>query len=308
MAPIADAGLLPGDVLLLLHHEAQIFLRRVRIGRVGEGHRIDHRGALGRLANRPDRVERMADVFRNLAGRLVFGLLGSVVDRDAIAGQPDLAGQERLVVGRIQPGQRAGDEGVVERLAVFQRLDGFRAVDDDVVVLVDHRRAMAPQAPVGPAAIAHRMAKREGRRVTDLLQALAAFEEAWEILRHLVEARFLDPGLAINHGRARAAERHRDPVALGILAIVLGDREPAAIFLAQVVGKIGQDQGLVREQVRILVPGEHDVGAAADIGRDRGGRPQVLPARDVDVDLDAGGLDELLGVGVEQVLVALDEL
>ncbi len=184
----------------------------------------------------------------------------------------------------------------------------FGIVDHDVAVLVDHRRAEAPQHPVGPAGVADRMAEREARRVVGPLQRLAELEEAREVARHALEAGLVHPGLAVHHGAAGAAERNRDPLAVLVAAVVLGDREPAAVLLAEVAGEVVERQGLVGEQMRVLLPGEHDVRPAADVRRDRRLRPQVLPALAVDDHLDPGLLGELLGVLEEQGLVALDEL
>src|SRR3546814_5771095 len=53
---------LPGRVLLLLPHEAEILLRRVRILGVVEHHGLGEQMQLGRLADRPLRHGDMVDV------------------------------------------------------------------------------------------------------------------------------------------------------------------------------------------------------------------------------------------------------
>jgi hypothetical protein len=58
----------------------------------------------------------MVDVLGQRLDRRILGVLGGVVDRDAVLRQPDLARQEGLIVGRVEPGQRARDEGLVELL------------------------------------------------------------------------------------------------------------------------------------------------------------------------------------------------
>ena len=127
--------------------------------------------------------------------------------------------------------------------------------------------------------------------------------------RELVEARFLDPGFAIDRRAAGAAHRDRDPgIGLVLLAVFLGDRVPAAILLAEVLGDRSQVDQLVGEDVRIVGPADDDVGAGAGVGSDGGLRTQILPACVVDADLDAGRLGEGLGVLVEDGLVGIDEL
>ena len=76
-----------------------------------------------------------------LLGRIV---LGGDVDRDAVAGEVELAGQERLVVRGIVPRCHARNEGLRQRLAILERLGGLRRVDDDLVVLVDRITAVRP--------------------------------------------------------------------------------------------------------------------------------------------------------------------
>ena len=82
------------------------------------------RGCLGRpwlfadLAADPDRQMR---VFHVGCDRWIF-LLRRDIDRNAVGGEVKLAGQERLVVGAVIPGDHAGNEVLVERLDVFQRL------------------------------------------------------------------------------------------------------------------------------------------------------------------------------------------
>ena len=68
----------------------------------------------------------VVDVGRHLLDLRVGRVLRRVVDRDAVVGDADLAVEERLVVVRVEPRQRAGDEGRVELLAVLERLRASR--------------------------------------------------------------------------------------------------------------------------------------------------------------------------------------
>ncbi len=112
--------------------------------------------------------------------------------------------------------------------------------------------------------------------------------------------------LAIDEAVARRAHRNRDP-ALGALAIRLGRRIPAAVFLAEVAGQIGHVDQLVRILERVLEGADDDVRPAPHVGRHGRLRAHVLPALGVDPHLDAGLLGELLGVRHPGVLVALHE-
>ena len=173
---VANRRLLPRHVLLLLHHEAQILLGCVRILRVLEDHHRKREMQLGRLADGPDREVGMPDVLGQLLQLFVLRGLGCVVNRDAVVGDADLPVEERLVVVRIQPRQRAGNEGLVELLRVFERGDRLRTVDDDVVLLVDHLAAVRPYDPVAPGVgVARRVAQREAGRQTLGFQSLAKF-------------------------------------------------------------------------------------------------------------------------------------
>jgi hypothetical protein len=119
---------------------------------------------------------------------LTFGscrVLGRVVDRDAVVGDADLAVEEGLVVVRVQPRQRAGHERRVQLLGVLQRLDGLGAVDDHLVVLVDHLPpcAQTSQWTQLPSPTALPSAKPPG--VPFSFRALHSFEKAIGVLREL---------------------------------------------------------------------------------------------------------------------------
>ena len=201
----------------------------------------------------------------------------------------ELAVEERLVVVRVEPRQRARDERLVELLRVLERGDRLRAVDDDVVLGVDELAAVRPHEPVRPVRVAGGVAEREAGRRALGLQRLAQLEEAGDVLRDRVEARGLDLALAVDDALPGGAHHDRDPL-LVVHAVRLGRVVPAAVLVAEVVGEVGDVDQLVRILVRVLHRADDDVGTAADVGGHRRLGPHVLPAFGVDAHLDAGHL------------------
>ena len=112
---------------------------------------------------------------------------------------------------------------------------------------------------------------------------------------------------AIDHASAGRAERQADPLAVAH-AVVLRRVVPAAVFVAEIFGEVGQRHELVGILVRVVVPAENDVRAGADIGGDRRLRADVLPGFRRERHRHAGRLGEGLGVRLPLVLVALHEL
>src|SRR6185295_14778167 len=104
-----------------------------------------------------------------------------------------------------------------------------------------------PQQPAGKAVgVADRVAEREAGGLAGLLQLAAEIEEAGMVFRNLVEAGGIDDRLAIDDGSAGGAERQADPgIALVPLAVFLGEKLPAAILLAEIVGDVGELNQLI---------------------------------------------------------------
>ena len=105
----------PLVVVLGLHREGDEGLGGVRHLRVLHDHHRVGDVELGRLADRADRPQRVVHVVHDLLHlRVALGRagLGGGVDRHAVVGQRDLAGQEGLVVEGVVPRRGAGDEGV----------------------------------------------------------------------------------------------------------------------------------------------------------------------------------------------------
>src|SRR5690606_22380482 len=130
------------------------------------------------------------------------------------------------------------DEGRIELLGVFQRLDRLRAVDHDVVVVVDDLAAEGPDQPVGPGPVTDRVAQREACRRALGMQGLAELEESVRILGELLEAGCFHMALAVDHAGTGRAQRQADPAAVA-LGIALRYREPAAILAAEISGDAG---------------------------------------------------------------------
>ncbi len=297
----------PGVELLLLHHEAQELLGRLRVLGVLHDHLIEEQVRLGRHADRADRVLRVVHVLLQVPDLLVGRSLRRVVDRDAVVGQADLAIEEGLVVVRVQPRQRARDEGGVHLLGIFERLDRLRAVDHDLVVRVHQFAAMRPEQPVRPQAVARRIAQgKTGRRALGV-QRLEQGQECRRVLGEGIETRRLDLALAVDQHRTGGAEADTDPLLAVGAQIGLAGRVPAAVLLAQVVGQVGDVEQLLRVEVGVVVGRQDDVRAGAGVGRDGRLRAHVFPALVVDTHLDAGLVGELLDVDHVGVDVALHE-
>ena len=187
----------------------QELLGGVRVLGVLHDHLVEEQVRLGRHAHRPDRVRRVLDVGRHLLELGIGRVLGRVVDRDAVVGDRDLAVQEGLVVVRVQPRQRARNEGRVQLLAVLERLHRLRAVDDDLVVGIDQLAAEGPDQPVAPQPVAGGIAQRHAAGRALGMQRLHQLQEVVGVLREGVEAGRLDLALAVHQHRAGGAERRR---------------------------------------------------------------------------------------------------
>ena len=181
-----------------------------------------------------------------------------------------------------------GDEGAVELLGVLERLDRLRAVDHHLAGLVDHLAAEGPHQPVAPGVgVAGGVAEREAARRALGVQRLHHLQEAVGVLREAVEARRLHVALAVDHHAAGRAERYADPVLAVGAQVGCARVIPAAVFLAEVVGDVGDVDQLLRVQVGVVVGAQDDVGPGAGVRCDRRLRTHVFPAFVVDAHLDA---------------------
>jgi hypothetical protein len=111
------------------------------------------------------------------------------------------------------------------------------------------------------------VAVSEADRMAGLLQRLAELEEIVGLGRECRPAGFLHPALAIDDRVADGGQRQADELAVA-RRIIARPVIPAAVFLTEVVGEIGDLEQLVGILVGIVEPDEHDVGPGADIGRD----------------------------------------
>ncbi|CCV13404.1 hypothetical protein MESS4_560014 [Mesorhizobium sp. STM 4661] len=295
--------------MLFLEHELQIRFGRIGVGRVVED---DGRGHLEQLDRFPDRTDRQvgrADILGNFSQFRIIVLvdLGRVVRGNAVGDDAELAGQEGAVVVHVEPAFGAGNEGLVEFLRVFDRLEGLRAVDRYLSALVDHLAAVAPKQPVSVVvAVADAMAVREAGRMSFCLQGLAKFEQACRVLRKLREASLFHPAFPIDDGIADGGQRQTEEFSLP-RRILLWSVVPAAVFRTQILAQFRHVVQLVGVLVRVVEPDQHEIRAGADIGGNRRLGANVFPAFLVDADLDACRLGEPLGVGQPLILIALYE-
>ncbi len=163
-----------------------------------------------------------------------------------------------------------------QRLGVFERLHGLGRVDDDLVVLVDRVGAVAPQDPVQPRiGVARGMAEREAGRRVVLLQRLAHFQEAGEVLREFLEARLVQRRLAVGQVAADGGDRDAEPL-VALLAGRFRRGGPAAVFLAEIVRDVVELDHLGGEELRQRVQAPGEVHARPGVGRDRSLRLHVL--------------------------------
>ncbi len=152
------------------------------------------------------------------------------------------------------------------------------------------------------------MAEREAARMTDLLQLLTERHEAVQIVGDAVVAGLLDPGLPVHRRPGSAADGQRDPViGLPLPPIQQRQIEPAAVFLAQILGKVVHRHQLVGVYERRDGKPDDDVRPGAGIGDHRRLRPEILPADVVNGDRDAGLLREFFRVQVPKDLIGIDE-
>ena len=125
-------------------------------------------------------------------------------------------------------------------------------------------------------------------------------------MRHLVKACRLDHAFAVNQAAAEKSRPDGDPLAVAD-AEAPDHVVPAAVLRVEIVGQFGEIEQLVRVLVRIVEPAEHDVGPAADVGRHRCFRTDVLEVLGIHPHFHSGDLVELFGIGEPLFFVALDE-
>ena len=230
---------------------------------------------------------RVQPVIRDLAhvGQIALGR-----DHDAhrVVGARDLAGQERLVVGRVQPADAVVEAGLlVERPHVVHRLGGLGGIEGDGLAVLGHDLATVrpeerqqPRVVVG-VAVSHRHAVG----MAGLLQLPSRVEELFPRVRELLDARLLEPVAAIRHALADVPERHRLPLAFPH-GEVLDFRVPAALLFAGLLGDVGDVQEPFAIEPLLLDPARVDRGLALD-DRDQARHGGSAGRHDLVVELDA---------------------
>ena len=142
-----------------------------------------------------------------------------------------------------------------------------------------------------------------------LLQLLAAVQETLMVVWHLVVAGLVQPRLTIHGGTGAAADRNANPfIGLPLLAVEQRQVVPAAVLCAEILGQIREVDQLRVVDVRIGAEAGHDICTGTGVGDHRKLGSQIFPAHEVHLHVDAGGVDELLGVGLPIDLVWVDEL
>ena len=168
---------------------------------------------------------------------------------------------------------------------------------------------MGPQAPVHPGvAVAGGVAEGEAARRAVLLGGLGEFQEFVRGRGELREARLLERRDAIVHEGAGIADRNIDPLGAAALAVSDRARHPAAVFLSEIVGDVGDVHALLREQMRQGVKPPEQVWAGAGVGRDRGLGLHVLIGFPRYRHLHAGGPGEGFQQLEEFVVFRLHEI
>ena len=183
------------------------------------------------------------------------------------------------------PGMNVSDSA----LQYSSAFDGFRRVDDDLVVLVDRVGAVTPEHPVQPAVgVAGGVAEREAGRRVVRLQRLAHREEAREVLREFLEAGLVQRRLAVGHVAADGRDGNAEPV-VALLAGHGGRIGPAAVLLAEIVGDVVHLEHFGREQLRQRMQAPGEIEALPGVGRHGCLRLNVLEGLAEHVHLGAGG-------------------
>ena len=156
-------------------------------------------------------------------------------------------------------------------------------------------RPHQPVAPAVPSPVALPSAKPPG--VPLAFSAWHHLQEAGGVLREAVEAGRLQHALAVDHHRARGAQRPGRSTSCRPAAGRPARRIPAAVLLAE-IARPGRSRraasrgtGCASSLVDRMMS-----GTGAGVGGHRGLGPHVLPAFVVDAHLDAGLGGELLAV------------
>ena len=277
----------PRAVLLRVHHPAQEILGRLHVLAIGE-HAVRHRhqrvvaltvGALG--------IEAVLDHLAHL-GQVA---LGGDHDAVGVVGARDLAGQESLVVVRVQPPDAVFDARfLVEPLHVLHRLRGLAAIQRDLLaVLVHDRHAVGPQERVEPGVVVgEAVAHGHAERMALGLELDAGLQELVPGVGEALDPGLVEPVLPVVHQLADVSVGHRLPLAL-VDGQALDLVVPAALLLAHLLGDVGHVYEGVAVEPLLLSPCQVRAILVLD-HRDQLGHRAAPRGLDLVLDLDAGGL------------------
>ncbi len=305
-----------------LRHEPALVVRR----RVDPAEQLLGRRLILRVAHQHVGLERMQ---RELAGRTARhrrvqdvgmhprALLGLVVvrlaqrldvDRGAVQGRADGAGQEGAVVAGVVP----GDPGLVmgflpERGHELDRLDRRLAVEHDLAAGVDLAAAERPQQRIDEGdAVAERVGQGLADRVALGLELLAGGAVLVPGLGELGHADLVEPRFAIGQERADDHPRQPQPAVLGV---GLAHFVIAALLAADLLGEVAEVDDALGVEMRPVVERHDDVGPGGRLDRRRDARLDVVGVDGLEPDL---GAERLLGLGhqglAQQLVRCRDEI
>ena len=217
--------------------------------------------------------------------------LGRDHDAVGVVGARDLAGQEGLVVGRIQPPDAVLDAGFLVELAdVLHGLRGLVGVERDLLaVLVHDRHPVGPQQGVEPGVVVgEAVTHGHPERMALGLELDAGLQELVPGLGECLDPGLVEPVLPVDHQLADVPVGHGLPLAL-VDGQALDLVVPAALLLAHRLGDVGHvHQGVAIEPL-LLDPGQVGAGLVLD-HRDQLGHRAAPGGLDLVLDLDARGL------------------
>src|SRR5437879_3563100 len=155
---------------------------------------------------------------RALLGLVLVGLAQRLdVDRRAVQGRRDRAGEKRAVVVGVVPRQAAFVERVLpEALHELDRVQGLPGLENRLPLLVDLLAAEGPQIGIAEGRrVAEGVAERLAERAALGFQLLAGVVVLLPGLRNRAVADFIDPRFAVRDLRADARPGHGQ----GLLAL-----------------------------------------------------------------------------------------
>ena len=224
---------------------------------------------------------------RALLGLVLVGLAQRLdVDRRAVQGRRDRAGEKRAVVVGVVPRQAAFVERVLpEALHELDRVQGLLGLENRLPLLVDLLAAEGPQIGIAEGrCVAEGVAERLAERAALGFQLLAGVVVLLPGLRKRAVADFIEPRFAVRDLRADDRPGHGQ----GLLALGRVGAAQAVIALLRLAngfGYVGDVRHPGRVDVRMVVERHDKVRTGARLDRRRDARLQVVAVDGLEVDL-----------------------